>query len=110
VPDAALMNDTQDMRFEVVPGKTYLLRIINVGAFASQYFWIQDHSLQIVEVDGVFTDSAGADMLYITPAQRYSVLVTMKNSTDQNFAISACMDIVSHTATARSRLLRDIGH
>jgi len=94
VPDAALMNDTQNLTLAVEPGKTYLLRLINVGAFAGQYFWIEGHTMKIVEVDGVFTEPADADMIYVTGAQRYSVLVTMKNETDANFAMVGSMDTV----------------
>ncbi|KAG8624405.1 hypothetical protein KVT40_007472 [Elsinoe batatas] len=92
VPNAALMNDTQNFTLSVEPGKNYLFHIANVGAFAGQYFWIEGHKLQIVEVDGVFTDAAEADMIYLTAAQRYSFLVTTKNSTDANFAMVSSMD------------------
>lgn len=92
VPNSALMNDTQDLMIPVEQGKTYLLRLANVGAFASQYFWIEGHTMRIVEVDGVWTDAAETDMIYITSAQRYSVLVTMKNETSQNYAMVGSMD------------------
>ena len=95
VPDAALMNDTQNATISVQPGKTYMFRIVNMAAFAAQYLWIQDHQMQIVEVDGIYTTPAIADMIYITAAQRYSVLVTMKNDTSANFPITGSMDQVS---------------
>ncbi|GMF72910.1 unnamed protein product [Aspergillus oryzae] len=87
VPKSALMNDTQNLTIAVEPGKTYLFRLVNVAAFASQYFWIEDHTMKIVEVDGVWTEPAEASMIYITAAQRYSFLVTMKNDTNKNYAI-----------------------
>ncbi|EAW14723.1 putative ferrooxidoreductase Fet3 [Aspergillus clavatus NRRL 1] len=92
VPDAALMNDTQDLAVAVEPGKTYLFHLANVGAFASQYFWIEGHTMKIVEVDGVWTDPSEASMIYIASAQRYAVLVTMKNETSQNYAMVGSMD------------------
>lgn len=95
VPDAALMNNTQNATISVQPGKTYMFRIINVGAFAGQYFWIEGHTMRIVEVDGVYTEAAEAAMIYLTAAQRYSVLVTMKNETSSNYAFVASMDQVS---------------
>ena len=97
VPNSAIMNDTNNFQFDVQPGKTYLLRFVNVGAFASQYLWIQDHSMRIVEVDGVWVDEAETDMIYIAVAQRYSVLVTMKNETDKNYPIVGSMDTVSQS-------------
>ncbi|QRD84389.1 Cupredoxin [Aspergillus flavus] len=92
VPKSALMNDTQNLTVPVEPGKTYLFRVVNIGAFASQYFWIEDHDMQIVEVDGVWTEPATASMIYIASAQRYSVLVTMKNETNANYAMVGSMD------------------
>ena len=49
VPDSALMNDTQNLQINVEPGKTYLIHLINMGAFAGQYFWIEGHEFDIVE-------------------------------------------------------------
>jgi iron transport multicopper oxidase len=75
VPNSALMNDTQNLTVPVYPGKTYLIRLVNVGDFASQRFWIEGHTMRIVEVDGVWTNPLEANMLYVSAAQRYSVLV-----------------------------------
>lgn len=94
VPKAALFNDTQNLITPVEPGKTYLFRIINIGAFAGQYVWFEGHTMQIVEVDGIYTRQAPTDMIYLTAAQRYSVLITTKNDTSTNFAYSASMDQV----------------
>ncbi|KKK23677.1 ferrooxidoreductase Fet3, partial [Aspergillus rambellii] len=92
VPKSALMNDTQNLTVSVEPGKTYLLRLVNVGAFASQYFWMEGHTMRIVEVDGVWTNASEANMIYVTAAERYSVLVTMKNESSQNYAMVGSMD------------------
>lgn len=94
VPDSALMNETQDLKINVEPGKTYMFRIINIAAFAAQYLWFEDHTMRIVEVDGIYTEEAEADMIYLTAAQRYSVLVTAKNESSANFAIIGSMDQV----------------
>lgn len=94
VPDAALMNDTQDLSIPVKPGKTYMFRIINMAAFAAQYIWFEGHNMSIIEVDGIYTEPADADQLYITAAQRYSVLITTKDDTSANFAIVGSMDQV----------------
>ncbi|KAI9845921.1 MAG: hypothetical protein M1837_004457 [Sclerophora amabilis] len=92
VPNSALMNETQDLEVPVQPGKTYMLRIVNIGAFAAQYLWFEGHTMSIVEVDGIYTEPQDAEMIYITPAQRYSVLITTKNETDTNFAFVGSMD------------------
>ena len=99
VPNAALMNDTQNLTISVEPGKTYFFRLTNIGAFAGQYFWIEGHTMRIIEVDGVYTDAAEADMIYLTAAQRYGFLVTAKDDASANFAIVGSMDEVSYLRT-----------
>ncbi|CAI7639808.1 unnamed protein product [Penicillium bialowiezense] len=101
VPDSFLFNDTvSNTNVPVEPGKTYLLRLVNIGAFVAQYFYIEDHTFRIVEIDGVYVDEQEADVLYISVAQRYSILVTMKNSTEKNYpmvmvADSELLDVIS---------------
>ncbi|CCT72117.1 related to cell surface ferroxidase [Fusarium fujikuroi IMI 58289] len=92
VPQAALMNETQDFKVPVQIGKTYFLRLANIGAFAGQYFWIEGHNMTIVEVDGAYTKPAQANMVYLSAGQRCSVLVTTKEDSSANFPIVASMD------------------
>ena len=94
IPDGTLINDAQNVSLSVEPGKTYMIRIINMGAFAGQYLWFEDHTMRIIEVDGIYTEPAEAEMLYLSTAQRYSVLLTMKNDTSSNFAFVGSMDQV----------------
>lgn len=91
-PNAALINDAQNTTFAMQAGKTYFFRIINMGAFTGQYLWFEGHSMRVVEVDGIYTQPSETQMLYITVAQRYGVLVTARNDTTANFAIVSSMD------------------
>lgn len=95
VPNAALINETQDLSIAVEPGKTYLVRMVNIGAFAGQYIWFEGHNMTILEVDGVYTQPAEASMIYLSAAQRCSFLLTTRNDTSANFPMVASMDIVS---------------
>ena len=95
IPNAALMNDTQNLSVLVEPGKTYMIRMVNMAAFAAQYLWFEGHSMRIIEVDGIYTEPAETGMIYISPGQRYSVLLATKNDTSSNFAIVGSMDRVS---------------
>ncbi|KAF9876624.1 iron transport multicopper oxidase fet3 [Colletotrichum karsti] len=92
VPKAALMNETQNLTISIQPGKTYLFRVINIGAFAGQYLWFEGHNMSIVEVDGVYTKPSEAEMIYLSAAQRCSFLLTAKNDTSQNYPIIGSMD------------------
>lgn len=56
------------------------------------YFWIDGHDMSIIEVDGTDVEPAPIDLLTVTVAQRYSILVTARNDTSQNWAIHANMD------------------
>lgn len=94
VPDAALMNDTQNLQIPIQPGKTYMFRVVNMAAFAAQYLWFEGHTMRIIEVDGIYTEPAEAEQIYITAAQRYSFLITTKNDTSANFPIVGSMDQV----------------
>ncbi|RWA14994.1 hypothetical protein EKO27_g81 [Xylaria grammica] len=92
VPQAALFNETQNLRVAVQPGRTYLFRMVNIGAFAGQYIWFEGHNMTIVEVDGVYHQRAEAEMIYMSAAQRCSFLLTTKNETAANYAFVASMD------------------
>jgi iron transport multicopper oxidase len=94
LPDAFLFNDTLNSNIPVKPNTTYLIRLINISAFVAQYFYIEGHTFTIVEIDGVYTEPTEADTLYIAVAQRYAILVTTKNETDQNYAIVTLADSV----------------
>ncbi|KAH7157021.1 Cupredoxin [Dactylonectria macrodidyma] len=92
VPKNALMNETTNHTISIKPDTTYLFRVINIGAFAGQYLWFEGHTMRIVEVDGIYTKEAEAEMIYISAAQRVSFLLTTKKSTSENFPIVASMD------------------
>ena len=92
IPQNILFNETRNVTWKVEPNKTYLLRIINTGRFLSQYIWMEDHDMTIVEVDGVYVEKNTTNLIYITVAQRYTVLVTTKNSTDKNYAFMHRLD------------------
>jgi len=95
VPNSALLNETQNLSINIQAGKTYLFRMINIGAFAGQYVWFEGHNMTILEVDGVYTHPTEASMIYLSAAQRCSFLITAKENTTTNFPIVASMDTVS---------------
>lgn len=90
VTSAVGFNENATLPFE--PGKTYRLRVINMSALAAFFFWIDGHEMRIIEADGTDTQEQLVDMLSVSAAQRYSVLVTARNDTSSNWAIHANMD------------------
>jgi iron transport multicopper oxidase len=97
VPQSVLFNDTQNLTVAIEPGKTYLFNVVNIGAFAGQYIWFEGHNMTIVEVDGVYTQQAEAEMIYLGAAQRCSVMITTKNETTSNYAFVSSMDTARKT-------------
>ncbi|TBU58335.1 Fet3 protein [Dichomitus squalens] len=83
-------NENATLPFQ--PGKTYRLRIVNTSAFAAFFFWIDGHDMRIIEADGTDVAESPIDLIGITVAQRYSILVTARNDTSANWAIHANMD------------------
>lgn len=92
VPNHLLFNESQNVSVPIKPNTAYLLHVMNIGALGSTYFWIEGHNLTIVEVDGVYTEKVTVDKLYITPAQRYTVILTTKSKTDKNYGIVTVFD------------------
>ncbi|XP_023547180.1 L-ascorbate oxidase homolog [Cucurbita pepo subsp. pepo] len=79
LPDGILINGRGPNRtapFNVEQGKTYRLRISNVGLQSSLNFRIQGHRLKVVEVEGTHSLQTEFSSLDIHVGQSYSVLVT----------------------------------
>ncbi|RMZ68882.1 multicopper oxidase [Pyrenophora seminiperda CCB06] len=85
VPSSALINgrsrrcDSSKLeiaRFTLDPEANTRLRIINVGAFAEFALQIDEHEVQVTEVDGTDVLPQSVHRLNVLPAQRYSVIVS----------------------------------
>ncbi|RLN07773.1 monocopper oxidase-like protein SKS1 [Panicum miliaceum] len=77
-PDGILINGlgpyAADFTFK--PGRTYRLRVSNVGTRTSLSFRIQGHKLLLVETEGTYTLQKHYASLDVHPGQSLSVLVT----------------------------------
>ncbi|CAH6719736.1 iron transport multicopper oxidase Fet3p [[Candida] jaroonii] len=93
IPQNILLNDTRNNTWNVEPNKTYLARFVNIGGFVSQYIYMEGHEFEIIEIDGVYVEPQTTEMLYITVAQRYTVLIKTKDNTDNNYAMMTRFDI-----------------
>ncbi|UZJ54147.1 hypothetical protein CBS101457_003467 [Exobasidium rhododendri] len=83
-------NDNSTLPFEA--GKTYRLRLINMSALSMYHFWIDGHDMSVIEADGVDTEAKPVDLVSLAVAQRYSILVTARNDTSENWLIHANLD------------------
>ncbi|KAI5968006.1 hypothetical protein CANMA_002774 [Candida margitis] len=92
IPQNSLFNETKNVTWNVKPDTTYLLRIVNMGLFVSQYLYIEGHRFIIVEIDGVAVEPYEVDSIYITVGQRYVALVKTKSQLDQNYRFINALD------------------
>lgn len=92
VPNNIIFNESQNVSVAVKPNTTYLIHLMNIGALGSIYFYVEDHNFTVVEVDGVYVEPHDAQYLYLAVAQRYSILLTTKDTTDKNYGIVAAFD------------------
>ncbi|KAJ3308431.1 ferroxidase fet3 [Boothiomyces sp. JEL0838] len=91
-PDASVINHGDSTALQFVPGKTYRLRIIGMAAIAAFNVYMDDHTFQVIEVDGENVQPFETSVLKVAAAQRYSVLVTAKNTTDYNYLLHSKFD------------------
>lgn len=92
IPQASLINDKMTETFKLKPGKRYLIRIISMSALAAHYVRFEGHKMQVVAVDGVPVKATDADVINISAAQRYDVIITGREKGDKNYAFVAAFD------------------
>ncbi|KAG2327242.1 hypothetical protein Bca4012_036241 [Brassica carinata] len=87
-PDGILINGQTQTTFTGDQGKTYMLRISNVGISSSFNFRIQGHTMQVVEVEGSHVLQNVYESLDVHVGQSLSVLVTL-NQPPKDYYIAA---------------------
>ncbi|CAD6575594.1 MAG: hypothetical protein ASARMPREDX12_007388 [Alectoria sarmentosa] len=95
IPVAGLINDSQNNTIKVLPGKTYLIHMIDMANFPGVAVYFDGHPFTAVGVDGTTVEKyyMGDEILRIAPAQRWDILITTKNDTSKNFVIFATLDV-----------------
>ncbi|KAL4389663.1 hypothetical protein HN51_010582 [Arachis hypogaea] len=101
-PHAVLINGRPNgATFTVEQGKTYRLRISNVGLQNTLNFRIEGHSMKLVEVEGTHTLQSTYSSIDVHVGQSYSVLVTADQAAkDYYIAVSTRFTSKVLTATA----------
>lgn len=75
--------------FKVDPGRTYRLRISNVGLSTSLNFRIQGHKMKLVEVEGSHTVQNVYDSLDLHVGQSCSVLITADQAPKDYYIVAS---------------------
>ncbi|KAJ3349580.1 hypothetical protein HDU83_000419 [Entophlyctis luteolus] len=99
---------------EVVPGKRYKVRVINMSAEAGFRISIDGHKFTMIEADASYTNPAIVDSFEITAGQRYSFILNA-TLTPSNYWIRAVMSDMytpagSNITNGLNRDLRAILH
>ncbi|GAB4841517.1 Monocopper oxidase-like protein sku5 [Ancistrocladus abbreviatus] len=116
VPDGVLFNGLGPYRYDeslvpeniayltvnVEPGKTYRLRVSNVGISTSLNFRIQNHNLVLAETEGSYTMQQDYTDMDIHVGQSYSFLVTMDQNASSDYYIVASPRFVNSSAWAKA--------
>ncbi|CAN7030622.1 unnamed protein product [Brassica oleracea var. botrytis] len=114
MPDGVLINGKgpykynttvpDGIQYETVnvdPGKTYRIRVHNVGVSTSLNFRIQNHKLLLVETEGRYTSQTNFTDFDIHVGQSYSFLVTMDQNASSDYYIVASARFVNETEWQR---------
>ncbi|KAI8903176.1 Cupredoxin, partial [Gorgonomyces haynaldii] len=79
-PNTPLIGDKQYNMYQFTAGKTYRFRFVNMATFSTVNVWFEGHNMTIIEVDGVTVQPLEVPIIPVHSAQRYSVLVTAKDT------------------------------
>lgn len=94
LPTIPLLSDAVNTTIKIKAGSTYKFRFVSMATFASFQVWIDgDHTMSIVEVDGIDTEEYDTKVLQIAPAQRYAVLITAMANATSNFVLHYNFDL-----------------
>ena len=95
-----LVNNSQMLLILFAAGKTYRLRVHNVGISTSLNFRIQNHNLLLVETEGSYTVQQNYTNMDVHVGQSYSFLVTMDQNASSDYSIVASPRFVNSSAWA----------
>lgn len=92
LPQRLCDNSTAELpSFNLEPNASHRLRLLNVGSLAWFKVAIDDHLLAVTEADGTDLIPSFQRSLDISPAQRYSVIITTNQTTTTSFWLRAKM-------------------
>ncbi|KAF7828764.1 L-ascorbate oxidase-like protein [Senna tora] len=104
-PDAILINGQKDSSvFTGEKGKTYKIRVSNVGIATSINFRIQGHKMKLIEVEGAHTMQEEYESLDVHVGQSIAVLVTLDGPLQDYYMVASTRfskTVLNTTATLR---------
>ncbi|XP_047043456.1 monocopper oxidase-like protein SKU5 [Lolium rigidum] len=115
MPDGVLINGKGPYRYndslvqagiehetiDVQPGRTYRIRVHNVGTSTSLNFRIQGHNMLLVETEGSYTTQQNYTSLDVHVGQSYSFLVTTDQNASSDYYVVASARMVNESLWRR---------
>ncbi|KAM0883452.1 hypothetical protein ACQ4PT_031639 [Festuca glaucescens] len=115
MPDGVLINGKGPYRYndslvpagiehetiDVHPGRTYRIRVHNVGTSTSLNFRIQGHNMLLVETEGSYTTQQNYTSLDVHVGQSYSFLVTTDQNASSDYYVVASARMVNESLWRR---------
>ncbi|KAF2671312.1 hypothetical protein BT63DRAFT_423525 [Microthyrium microscopicum] len=87
----------KNLSIPVVPGKTYMIRLICAASYPGIAWDMNGHAQTTVEVDGTYVKpqfiKKGGVLVRLAPGQRQAVLVTMDADPSKNWPIWSILDL-----------------
>ncbi|KAG6492416.1 L-ascorbate oxidase-like [Zingiber officinale] len=83
-----LTKDCEPVVLQVLPNKTYRLRIASTTSLASLNLAIGNHKMTVVEADGNYVEPFSVDDMDIYSGESYSVLITTDQNPSSNYWLS----------------------
>ncbi|KAM0864941.1 hypothetical protein ACQ4PT_043597 [Festuca glaucescens] len=115
MPDGVLINGKGPYRYndslvpagidhetiDVHPGRTYRIRVHNVGTSTSLNFRIQGHTMLLIETEGSYTTQQNYTSLDVHVGQSYSFLVTTDQNASSDYYVVASARMVNESLWRR---------
>jgi iron transport multicopper oxidase len=92
IPKSTLINDKKTDTYNLIPGKTYLFRIIDMSAIASHFIQFEGHNMTVIAVDGVPVQPFTTRTIRTTAAQRYDVVIKALANPKKNYSFISQID------------------
>ena len=71
-------------QFHLRHDQQYRLRLVNVGSLADVMFSVDEHTMTVIEADGVLVEPMKVHRIPISPGQRYSVILHREPSSKRH--------------------------
>lgn len=91
-PDSVIVNEGGDGHIHVKAKTTYRVRIINFSALTAAFVVFNALQMRIIMIDGSYVKMQAANQIRILPAQRYDVLLSIGDSSKQNYPYLVALD------------------